>query len=414
MKKTLTLTLFTLTILASYGQVKKVLFLGNSYTYGIDLPSMLKDIALSFGDTIYKDQNTPGGYTFQGHSTNTTTLNKIASDDWDFVILQEQSQRPSFPPTQVQNDTYPYATILNDSIKSNNQCTETVFFMTWGRENGDANNCPFYPVICTYQGMQMRLRQSYMEMGVNENATVAPVGAAWKHVRDSFPTIQLYQPDESHPSIYGTYLAACVFYATLYQKSPMGSSYISTLSANDAAILQNVAHQTVIDSLPIWRIGANLPVASFSASGGPNVTFTNNSTNGVSYDWDFGDGNTSTLQSPTHLYGGPGNYTVQLITHSNCTSDTSTQVINVTTTGIVSDKITSEFSLYPNPVKDKLFINSSEKISHINIFNLTGQKVKETKLVNGYVDMSDLNAGMYCIQLNNKETMIGLEIIIKD
>ena len=86
---------------------------------------------------------------------------------WDFVVIQAQSQEPSFPPSQVATQTYPYAQILVDSIAANDSCTEPVFFMT--RKNGDANNASFYPILGTYLGMQWRLRQSYLEMGLTHN-----------------------------------------------------------------------------------------------------------------------------------------------------------------------------------------------------------------------------------------------------
>ena len=114
-------------------QPKKILFVGNSYVYSNNLPLMLYNLALSNGDTIIYDSSAPGGYTFAQHTTNTTTLSKINAQDWDYVILQEQSQIPSFDPSQVQTETYPYAAQLNDLILANDSCTQTVFFMTWGR-----------------------------------------------------------------------------------------------------------------------------------------------------------------------------------------------------------------------------------------------------------------------------------------
>ncbi|MFM9004523.1 MAG: hypothetical protein ACKOSR_03320, partial [Flavobacteriales bacterium] len=82
----------------AYSQVtKRVLFLGNSYTSVNNLPAMTQACALSAGDSLIIDSNTPGGYTFEGHSTNAISLQKIALGNWDFVVLQEQSQRPSFP-----------------------------------------------------------------------------------------------------------------------------------------------------------------------------------------------------------------------------------------------------------------------------------------------------------------------------
>lgn len=56
------------------------------------------------------------------------------------------------------------------------------------------------------------------------------------------------------------------------------------------------------------------------------VTFSNTTTNAVSYQWSFGDGVTSTATTPTHTYNTPGTYTVRLIsTGSNGCKDTLTK-----------------------------------------------------------------------------------------
>ena len=111
-----------------------VLFLGNSYTYANNTPQMVKDIALSFGDSLEFDSSTLGGATFNVHSTNSTTLNKISSKNWDYIVMQAQSQEPSFSPSQVSTDVYPYAQILIDSIESNSNCTEPIFFYDLGKK----------------------------------------------------------------------------------------------------------------------------------------------------------------------------------------------------------------------------------------------------------------------------------------
>lgn len=257
MHKTLFLSLIFFVIFELRADNLHILFIGNSYTATGNLPGTLASLASSNGDTLFYDSNTPGGYTLQGHSANTTSLNKINSRNWHYVVLQEQSQRPSFPPSQVAVEVYPYAALLNAAIKNNYACTETVFYMTWGRQNGDATNCPFWPPVCTYEGMQQRLRESYLQMGIDNEATVSPVGMAWKHLRDSTGTINLYNPDGSHPSTRGVYLTACVFYATLFQKSPIGLTYHHSLPAGEIAILQYIAHHTVFDSTGLWRINAN-------------------------------------------------------------------------------------------------------------------------------------------------------------
>ncbi|MBT3207606.1 MAG: hypothetical protein HN704_11825 [Bacteroidetes bacterium] len=250
MRNTLLLLLIIAITTLSYGQQTKVLFIGNSYTYVNDLPNLLSDLSLSLGDTIVHDQSTPGGSRFLNHAANTTTLSKISQDNWDFVILQAQSQEPSWHPDQMTTEVFPYAQILVDSIKSNNSCTEPVFFMTWGRKYGDQVNCIDYgwTPVCTFLGMQERLMAGYMTMGEQNSSTVSPVGLAWKHAMDNDPDslINLYSADFSHPALPGSYLTTCVMYATLFQKSPVGATFHSSLSADVALFLQQMAHDVTL------------------------------------------------------------------------------------------------------------------------------------------------------------------------
>ena len=92
MKKLLSI-LFITACFTVQAQVKKVLFLGNSYTSANNLPLLVKNVALSFNDTIFTDQNTPGGKQLIQHASDAVTLSKISSQNWDNVIIQEQSQK---------------------------------------------------------------------------------------------------------------------------------------------------------------------------------------------------------------------------------------------------------------------------------------------------------------------------------
>jgi hypothetical protein len=310
-------------------QKKEVLFIGNSYTYVNDLPNLVKQIALSFGDTLIHDSSTPGGANFNGHSSSAQTLTKINQQQWDYVVLQAQSQEPAFSPFQVSGQTYPYAEQLVDMIGNNFSCTEPIFFMTWGRKYGDQQNCQNYPPICTYQGMQQRLRESYLEMAFTDSATCAPVGMAWKKSIEIDSTLNLYIADNSHPSIYGSYLAACTFYASIFKKSAVGSAYWpNAIDSLTALSLQQIGSSTVLDSFGVWNIfNAELDFYQDNDS----VSFTNLSTNYESLVWDFGDGVTSFDENPTHVYTASGNYTITLsaLTNGGCLLDTSSVTISV-------------------------------------------------------------------------------------
>lgn len=324
--------------LLSFGQLKKeVLFIGNSYTYYNNLPDLVNEIALSFGDTLMHESSTPGGSNFNAHSTNTQTLNKINQQQWDYVVLQAQSQEPSLPPSYVNTNVLPAAQVLIDAIESNSLCTEPLFFMTWGRKFGDASNCVAYPPVCTYLGMQERLRTRYLDMTFIHDASCSPVGMAWKKSIEIDSTLNLYSSDNSHASIYGSYLAACTFYASIFKKSAVGSTYWpNAIDSASAYILQQIGSSTVLDSLRVWNIfNADFGFQQYNDS----ISFTNFSSNYESVFWDFGDGITSTDENPTHKFTLNGSYTVILtaITNAACIEDTQTISITVNINTVIDE-----------------------------------------------------------------------------
>lgn len=193
-------------------QEVKVLFLGNSYTSVNNLPQMIEDLSLSMGDQVFTDQNTPGGQRLMNHAANVTSHQKIQSQDWDFVVLQCQSQEPSWPIAQIETEVFPYAQQLTDTIKYNHSCSEVLFYSTWGRENGDASNCAEWPPVCSFEGMNDRLLVAYYNMAVQNETSISPVGMAWKIAREDgiMDNINLYSGDGSHPSVHGTYLLSLI------------------------------------------------------------------------------------------------------------------------------------------------------------------------------------------------------------
>lgn len=252
---TLLISFYTVFLLAQSGKKLEVLFLGNSYTSVNNLPLVVSNLAKANGDTLVFETYAPGGYTFQNHYYDNTAKAKISSRKWDFVVLQAQSQEPSFPPSQVNVQTLPYAIYLNDLIEKNDSCTRTIFYETWGRKNGDASNCAFYPPVCTYTGMQNRLRESYKLFADTCKAIMAPAGEAWRKSIATDPKLELYSSDQSHPALEGTYLTACVFYEVIFGKTVVGNSYTANMLPYPSQFLQQTAHDVVNDSLDVWNIG---------------------------------------------------------------------------------------------------------------------------------------------------------------
>lgn len=415
----LIILLFSKFNIVSQNQIKRVLFIGNSYTYVNNLPQMTADIARSMGDSIFFDSSAPGGYTFQQHSTNAVTLEKIMNSNWDFVVLQEQSQFPSFPISQVEADVFPYARILDSLINAYNPCAETVFYMTWGRKNGDASNCASWPPVCTYDGMDSLLNLRYRMMAESNHAILSPVGAVWNYIRQNYPSIELYSSDESHPSIAGTFAAACSFYAALFRKNPELIPFDSGLPSLNAENIRHAVKTVVFDSLTNWHIGEYDPIANFSfvSNQGNSIECTNLSINANEFWWDFGDGNTSQEENPTHYYTSADSYKI-LLTASHCgLSDTISRWFVVETINI--NEIENQDNLWdisPNPAQNIITLNIGFKtIIEYKIFNSCGIEITNGKIENSSktIDISYLTEGLYFIQLFENKNKIGVRKFIK-
>ena len=282
------------------------------------MPQIVSQLATNTGDVLIYDSNLIGGYTLEDHYASTASFNKIISNTWDYIVLQEQSQRPSFPiPSAFMNGFLN----LKSLIKQHRPCAQITSFITWGHENGDVQNCPINPAVCTYEGMQNLLTDRYMNTSSLHDSEVTPVGAVWKYIRENHPSISLYQSDGSHPTMAGSYLAACCFYTSLFRKNPALITDNYGLEAATASILRNAAKTIIFDQMQNWYIGQYVPSSHFTYHIGNGINEiiinTNTSMYHDSYLWNFGDGVTSTAALPTHSYASDGTYTITLTT-SKC------------------------------------------------------------------------------------------------
>ena len=397
--------------LSSHASTIRVLFLGNSYTSVNDLPLTISNLASSAGDSLAYTSYSPGGYTLQNHFTDPVSITLINQGNWDFVVLQEQSQLPSFPIGQVQISVYPYARQLDSLITLNNPCAETIFYMTWGRKYGDASNCSSWPPVCTYEGMDSLLRLRYMAMAGDNEAIVSPVGALWNYIRENYPSIELYQIDESHPSIEGTYAAACCFYSTLFRKDPTQITYNPGLHFTTAASIRQATKEVVFSHFRDWFVGNYDPNSNYNYLnlGSRSVAFSNTSSYAVSYRWDFNDGSYSTLSDPIHYFSSPGFYDVSLISYNCSYSDTNTINVNVTNTDIQNVNNETGFTIYPNPANDQIVLRGFDG-GHANcileIINLLGEVVLRSALSTGSelkFDIHNLQDGFYFVNITSND-----------
>ncbi len=140
---------------------------------------------------------------------------------------------------------------------------------------------------------------------------------------------------------------------------------------------------------------------------GQTFDFTNVSTSG-SYLWDFGDGITSNLQSPTHTYAIDGTYEVTLIVTNECGSDTLKNV--VWTASIRDDEFARLLQIYPNP-SEGVFVVSAEGLSAntltLEVMDLRGRSVSTQVLsnlfggLNATVDLTNEAEGPYVLKVSD-------------
>lgn len=409
---------------------KRVLFIGNSYTAG--MPQVVAEIAKSMGDSLIFLEEAPGGQSIKNHAQSVQIIQAIQQQPWDYVVLQCQSQEAAFNPTYVQTNVFPYAKILADTIRAFHPCAKPLFYMTWGRKNGDQSNCQYYQPLCTYEGMQLELRKNYLKMAFDNNASASPVGMAWRRVRQTASSINLYSGDESHPNQEGTFLTACTFYNAIFGKMLTPTIYTSNLPATTVDTLRKAANSVVFDSLSTWNINFDSLRSSFTFQQNyDTVRFTNTTTGADSIFWDFGDGNSSTLLNPVHVYDPPAHYLVSLSAYKGCQnhvydtviesfepkhdttgnpSDTATQPGDTTALFLTYEEdMNSEFHIYPNPAGESIFItdvnfNKPSAEYTVTIMDSFGREMDLVTLKNSItqIDCREFKKGLYFFILKNE------------
>jgi hypothetical protein len=190
-----------------YSQEKKdslkILFVGNSYTYVNNLPHIVSIISDSNRTKLVTKKSTAGGAKLSEHwfgKKGLKTKEIINSGQFDIVVLQAQSMEPINQPDSFNT----YGHLLCEFIKENG--AKPYLFLTWARKMD-----PQY---------QEDLNEAYLKLSKENDAVIIPVGPAWAIAQRMRPNIELFLPDESHPSTLGTFLTACVFTKTITGEIP--------------------------------------------------------------------------------------------------------------------------------------------------------------------------------------------------
>jgi hypothetical protein len=217
----------------------RVLFIGNSFTAVNAMPEILRSLAADRHTKLAFTMHAPGGATLAQHAAS-SEVRTLLGKHWDYVVLQDQSQHPAYPELRAESE----AGLLSLAKVARDGGAKIFLFATWGYRDGDPTNVD--GGHDSYDAMQARLDEGYTEMSRRAGVELVPVARAWSIMRREHPGIGLWGPDGKHPSLAGSYLAACVFYAALLRRSPIGIKFTSGLSLAEVNLLQDVAARAAL------------------------------------------------------------------------------------------------------------------------------------------------------------------------
>ena len=232
----------------------RVLFIGNSYTYGNLYPMLLKELAWYEGHNLDCTLYFRGGYTMKQHLADHVSRETVEKGGYDYAFVQDQSLHSLRIGTTVDQDVVGQMGKMKNSILKYSPKAKCIIELTWGRKDGNnttkgkklADLVNGYPeFFSSYNAMQKVITANTTAMAQKLGMGISPVGVAWEIVRRERPDIELYTKDGSHPSYAGSYLAAAVGYLTLYPQ-PFKADTPIRLKPEIAKYLRSVAERVVL------------------------------------------------------------------------------------------------------------------------------------------------------------------------
>lgn len=178
----------------------RVLFIGNSYTETNNLPGMIAQLARQDDRPLEVEMVVRNGYSLDQHWQEGAARAAIEKGDWDYVVLQDQSEMPLLSPDK----TIESGMLFGEVIRKVG--AKPLLFVTWTKKYSSDQQQP--------------ITDTYIRLAQEIDARLVPVGPVWVDVGRG--RVVFYRPDESHPTPLGTYVAALVFYAVIYDRSPLG------------------------------------------------------------------------------------------------------------------------------------------------------------------------------------------------
>lgn len=216
------------------GPALRVLFVGNSFTRLHDLPRLVRKMLERDGEAraVRVTRETRTGATLHRHWIFRRARFRIQSGGFTHVVLQDHSLRPIARPEEMAEAVRRFDELVDRTG------AKTILYSTWARVR---NTREVPRELASEEAMHARIEEVYETLAHEVDAEVAPVGSAFRKARAAAPEVQIYGRDGIHPSMEGSYLAACVFYGVLTGRSPENHPYRPWPMREDVAHALQVA-----------------------------------------------------------------------------------------------------------------------------------------------------------------------------
>jgi hypothetical protein len=213
---------------------------------------------------VHVDVEARGGYSLRMHWKSRTALMKIRNGHYSHVVLQGHSLSAIDHPDELAED----AERFHNAITASG--SRTVLYETWARKP----NTSLYrkhALVRTFDDMAGRIDTTYTGIARRLHAELAPVGGAFVRAWKSTPVVSVWGNDGSHPTLAGSYLAACVLYGAITGRDPRESTWAPfPIDARQGAQIRAVAAAS-LSAVPEWPAGDALPIPSSVAAHGGNA-----------------------------------------------------------------------------------------------------------------------------------------------
>lgn len=294
-----------------------VLFVGNSYTHYNNMPKTFQKIAESKGENVITEMDAKSNHSFSMHANRPELFDHIKERKWDYVVLQGFSRELSFAPSVIDTASAPYLEKILDSIYANNPCTKVLLYMTWGYKTGieDREDAD------TYEKMSEAVRNGYKYIARKYGLSIVPVGAVYEELKkydDGSLFHCLYQDDQQHPTIFGSYAIATTFYSAIFRTAPV-DAYHKGLSKEDAFAIQKTAYEYVSSNIREFRLDDEYHNIDFSWTETGKLKVNLFSVyRQAEVLWDLGDGTVVSQPNFEHVYKELGTYIIRLVVKADC------------------------------------------------------------------------------------------------